>query len=140
MTPRIRRAASSDFAAIDAFDPFAGDRAIEIVEGRMLGAEIEGELAGYVSWLPRGFVGRDLIAYLCVEQTFRRQGVARALLDATVTTLPPGRIFISTEADNTPMLTLLATGGWHRAGAVEGANERGQAEVFFYLDVRSPAA
>jgi len=33
------------------------------------------------------------------------------------------------------MLALLPRQGWTHAGAVEGANENSQAEVFFYKDL-----
>lgn len=45
----IRAALPEVFNAVDAFDPFAGDRARGIEEGRMLVAEVGGELVGYVS-------------------------------------------------------------------------------------------
>lgn len=101
----------------------------------MLVAEIEGVPAGYLSWQPNGFIGRDFIAYLCVSERYRRQHVASALISRAVAIIGPGRVFISTETDNTAMLTLLERSGWIRAGAVEGVNASGQAEVFFYQDV-----
>lgn len=134
----IRPAVAGDFAAIDEFDPFAGDRSREIAESRMLVAEAGHEVVGYVSWLPAGFVGRDYITFLCVRPDQRRQGLAGALLRAVEQRIGQGRVFISTEEDNGTMLALLPAAGWTRAGAVEGANEGNRAEVFFWKDL--PAA
>lgn len=132
----IRPASIGDLQAIEAFDLFAGDRAREIAEGRMLVAETAGAVSGYVAWQPGGLVGRDLITCINVDERHRRRGLASALVRAVLGGLPPGRIFISTEADNEPMLTLLTRYGWHRAGAVAGANASGQAEVLFFEDVQ----
>jgi GNAT superfamily N-acetyltransferase len=131
----IRPAVAADFVAIDAFDPFAGDRAREIREGRMLVAEDEGGLSGYVSWLPGGFVGRDYVTFLCVRDDRRRRGVAVALLRAVEALVGGRRLFVSTEEDNAAMLALLPREGWTAAGSVAGANEGNRAEVFFYKDL-----
>jgi GNAT superfamily N-acetyltransferase len=131
----IRPATAADFAAIDAFDPFAGDRAREIAEGRMLVAEEADQPVAYVSWLPAGFVGRDYVTFLCVRPDRRRQGLALALLHAVERQIGSGRLFVSTEEDNAAMLALLPREGWTVAGAVAGANEGDRAEVFFYKDL-----
>ncbi len=134
----IRPAVAADFAQIEAFDPFAGDRAREIAEGRMLVADEGGEPVGYVSWVPAGFVGRDYITFLCVRPDRRRWGLALALLRAVEQRTKRGRLFVSTEEDSPAMLALLPREGWTNAGAVAGANEGGNAEVLFYKDL--PAA
>ena len=134
----IRPAVAADFAAIDAFDPFAGDRSREIAEGRMLVAEREGQVAGFISWLPGGFIERDFISFLCVGPAHRRLGLAVTLIHAVEARIGTGRLFISTEADNTVMLTLLPAQGWTNAGTVAGVNEGGGAEVFFYKDLPAP--
>jgi hypothetical protein len=46
-----------------------------------------------------------------------------------------GRLFISTEEDNTAMQALLPREGWTLAGSVAGANTGNRAEVFFYKDL-----
>jgi ribosomal protein S18 acetylase RimI-like enzyme len=133
----IRPAVGADFAAIDAFDQFAGDRAREIAEKRMLVADEAGEAVGYVSWLPAGFVGRDYITFVCVRPDRRRRGLALALLRSAEVRIGRGRLFVSTEEDNTAMLALLPREGWTTAGAVAGANEGNRAEVFFFKDLDS---
>lgn len=131
----IRFATATDFPAIDVFDPFAGNRAGEIAEGRMLVAEDAGEPVAYVSWLPGGFIGRDYISFLCVRPDRRRRGLALALLRAVEERIGSGRLFVSTEEDNEAMLALLPRECWINAGAVAGANEGNHAEVFFYKDL-----
>ena len=131
----IRPAVAADFAAVDGFDPFAGDRAREITESRMLVAEETGEPIAYLSWLPSGFVGRDYVTFLCVRPDRRRLGLGVALLRAIEAHIGLGRLFVSTEEDNSTMLALLPREGWTNAGTVMGANEGGRAEVFFYKDL-----
>ncbi len=132
----IRPATVADLAAIDAFDPFAGDRAREAAEGRLFVAEaVGGAVAGYVAWLPAGFVGRDYVTFLAVHPDHRRRGVARTLLRAVERRVGVGRLFVSTEEDNAAMLALLPREGWAHAGAVAGANDGDRAEVFFYKDL-----
>lgn len=126
----IRPAVAGDFAAVDEFDPFAGDRAREIVDGRMLVAEVDSRVVGYGSWAPAGFVGRDYITFLCIHPEHRRRGLALVLLRAVEAKVGTGRLFISTEEDNGAMLALLVRGEWTDAGAVAGTNEGNRAEVF----------
>lgn len=95
----IRPATSGDFPTIDAFDPFAGDRAAEIAARRMLVVQADGTVVGYVSWVG-GFVGRDYVTFLCVNRSHRQRGLALALLRAAEAAIGPGRLFISTEEDN----------------------------------------
>lgn len=130
----IRLAAASDLDAIDAFDIFAGDRRSEIAQGRCFVSEAADSISGYISWTPKGFVGRDYIAALCVAETHRRRGLGKALVAAVETKTGSGRLFISTEAHNAPMLALLAREGWTPAGCVAGVNADGTAECFFYKD------
>ena len=138
----IRAAIPEDIAAIDAFDRFAGDRSQEIAGGRMLVLEDlpDASVVGYVSWARKGFVGRDYIAFLCVETAHRRCGLATKLLRAAEAAIGPGRIFISTEADNSAMLALLQRENWMFAGSVEGANWNDIAEQFFFKDVEAASA
>jgi len=135
----IRAASPEDFSAIDAFDPFAGDRAEEIADGRMLVLEdpLESSVVGYVSWVRKGFVGHDYITFLCVAETRRRRGRATELLRAAETAIGPGRIFISTEEDNDAMLALLRREDWNFAGSVAGTNLNGMAELFFFKDLEA---
>ncbi len=130
---RVRAAEPADLARIIPFDPFPGDRIIEIVERRMLVAELSDRLAGYVAWQHRGCIGKDYVNKLVVDQGFRRRGVAKALLAGLEITLR-GRVFISTAADNAPARMLLRDNGWTHAGEILGLLPSGEAEVFYYAD------
>lgn len=136
----IRPALLTDLAAINAFDIFAGNRLLEIADNHMLVAEIDGQVVGYVSWLPRGFVGRDYITFLGVEPGYQRRGLGRALLRAVESAIGTGRVFVSTAEDNITMLAFLPAEGWIPAGSVAGANEGDRAEVFFRKDRTAAAA
>ncbi len=130
----IRRSLLTDLAAINAFDIFAGNRLIEIADDHMLVAEVDGRVVGYVSWLPRGFVGRDYITHLGVNPAHQRRGIGRALLRAAEAAIGASRVFASTDGDNATMLALLPAEGWNLAGSVACVNERDRAELFFYKD------
>lgn len=131
----IRAAMPDDILAVDAFDPFAHDLRQEVAEGLILVAEVRGRIAGYVSWKPKGFVGRDFISYLAVDPALHRSGYGRALLRAATGRFSGERVFVSTEVDNLRMLGLLEQDGWTAAGAVAGANRDGTAEAFFFKDI-----
>jgi len=131
----IRTATPVDGQAIAAFDCFGGDRPAAIEAGRCLVAEMDGRLAGYVVFQRRALIGRDFVEFLVVDESFRRAGVAVALLRAVESRLEGGRLFISTGASNAPMQSLLGKGGWSAAGQIEGVNTDGSAELFFYRDL-----
>ncbi len=131
----IRVGVPGDFEMIDAFDPFAGDRREELAAGRCLVAEVEGQVVGYATFSPAGFIGRPFVHFLAVGVGHRRRGVAVALLRAVEGRVVGGRLFASTEEGNTAMLRLLERDGWTAAGCVRGVNEDGSAECFFHRDV-----
>lgn len=130
----IRQANATDLDTINAFDCFGGDRPDAVAAGRCLVAEDDGRVAGFVVYGLRGLIGKDFVEFLVVDEPFRRRGLAVALLRAVEQRLATGRLFISTEADNAPMLALLERDGWTPAGQIDGINESGHAERFFYRD------
>ena len=132
----IRIGTPEDLPAIAAFDPFRGDRPQELAAGSVLVAEDGGgQVVGYVTFSPAGFIGRPFVHFLAVAPASRRQGVARTLLHAVAARVGPCRLFISTEEDNAPMLRLLEQDGWTAAGCVRHVNENGAAECFFCREV-----
>ena len=132
----IREGTPDDFAALDAFDPFGGDRREELAGGRVLVAEDGGRVAGYLTFSRAGFIGRPFVHFLAVAPEVRRRGIARGLLRAAAERVGPGRLFISTEEGNAPMLRLLEREGWTAAGCVRNVNDDGSAECFFYREVK----
>lgn len=132
----VRTGLLNDFDAIDQFDPFAGDRREEIAQGRVFVAEIDERVVGYVTFSNPGFIGKPFINFLAVDPAFRRRGIASSLLDAIEKHIGTGRLFASTEEDNTVMLALFDQKGWSRAGHVAGVNDDGLAECFYFRDIR----
>jgi ribosomal protein S18 acetylase RimI-like enzyme len=135
----IRLAEPYDLSQLMEFDSFPGDRIAEIVEKRMLVAEIAHSVVGYVAWQHGGCVGRDYVNKLVVDDDYRRRGIAKALIDALNTTLR-GRVFISTGANNRAAMSLLKGTGWVAAGQIVGLRPLNEPETFFHRDLWPPDA
>jgi GNAT superfamily N-acetyltransferase len=123
-----------DLRRIMTFDSFAGDRIGEIVERRMLAAEIDNVVVGYVAWQQGGCIGKDYVNKLVVDDVYRRRGVAQVLVRALNTVLS-GRVFISTEAGNVAAVSLLELTGWKPAGQIVGLLPLDEPTVFFHQDL-----
>ena len=128
----IRRSLLTDLAAIKAFDVFSGNRLLEIADDHMLVAEFDERVVGYVSWLPRGFIGRDYITHLGVEPAHQRRGIGRALLRTAEAVIAADRLFVSSDEENVTMVSLLSAEGWSPAGSVACVQEEDRTELFFY--------
>ena len=130
----IRLALVTDLQAINAFDIFAGNRLLEVVDNHMFVSETDNQVVGYVSWLPKGFIGHNFISYLGVDPRCQRRGHGRALLHAAQAAIGSGRIYVSADENNSTMLAFLPVEGWTFAGQVAGVHEHDRAELFFYKD------
>jgi ribosomal protein S18 acetylase RimI-like enzyme len=130
----IRIAEPYDLCPILKFDSFPGDRIAEIVERRMLVAEIADVVVGYVAWQQGGCIGKDYVNKLVVDGEYRRRGIAQALVDALSTVLS-GKVFISTEAGNAAAVSLLELTGWTPAGQIVGLLPLDEPAVFFHQDL-----
>lgn len=137
---QIRIGAPDDATAIAAFDCFGGDRPAALQEQRCLVATIDEQITGFVVYKRKSLIGRDFIEFLVVDEPFRRRGIAIALLRAVEREVGPGRLFISTEANNTRMLALLDKDGWTPSGQIDNLNDSGHVERFFCRDVASDPA
>lgn len=135
----VRLAEPYDLSRLMEFDSFPGDRIAEIVEKRMLVAEIDNSVVGYVAWQHGRCVGRDYVNKLVVDDDHRRRGIARALIAALNTSLS-GRVFISTGADNRAAMSLLKGTGWSAAGQIVGLRPLNEPETFFQRDLWPPEA
>ena len=133
-TMHIRKGNPDDAQAIAVFDCFGGDRPAALQEDRCLVAIIDGQIAGFVVYKRKSLIGRDFVEFLVVDEAFRRRGVAVALLREVERVTGPGRLFISTEANNQPMLALLEKDGWTPSGQIENINDSGHVERFFCRD------
>ncbi len=123
-----------DLSRLMTFDLFPGDRIAEIVERRMLVAEIGDVVVGYIAWQVGGCVGRDYVNKLVVDDAHRRNGIAMLLIGALNTVLT-GRVFISTGALNAPAIALLERTDWVPAGQIYGLLPLNEATVFFHRDL-----
>jgi GNAT superfamily N-acetyltransferase len=135
----IRIAEPYDLSPIMTFDSFPGDRIAEIVDRRMLVAEIDGAVVGYVAWQQGGCIGKDYVNKLVIDDRYRRRGIAQQLIGALNTVLT-GRVFISTGAYNDAAVALLQGTGWAAAGQIVGLLPMDQPELFFHRDLWPIAA
>lgn len=132
----IKPGTIDDFEAIDSFDPFGGDRKGELHDGRCHVATQDGCVIGYISFSFDGFIGKPFISFLAVAEEYRRQKIATKLIEHAERKVGNNRVFISTEDTNQDMLLLLKNMNWTDAGSVQGINDDGSAEVFFYRDTK----
>lgn len=123
-----------DLSRIMTFDSFPGDRVAEIVERRMLVAEIQGQVVAYVAWQHGGCIGKDYVNKLVVADGYRCRGIAQELVNALNTVLA-GRVFISTGAHNLGAVALLKGTGWAAAGQIVGLLPMEEPELFFHRDL-----
>ncbi|BCA62353.1 hypothetical protein HMP09_1587 [Sphingomonas sp. HMP9] len=130
----IRAAQPYDLSRLMAFDSFPGDRIAEIVERRMLVAEVDGVIAGYIAWQTGGCIGKDYVNKLVVDPDYRRHGIAQSLI-AELKSILNGRVFISTGAHNSAAVRLLALTNWQLAGQIVGLRPAEEPEIFYYRDL-----
>ena len=123
-----------DLSRLMAFDLFPGDRIAEIVERRMMVAEVGDVVVGYLAWQLGGCVGRDYVNKLVVDQAYRRSGIAISLIGSLSTVLS-GRVFISTGALNASAIALLERTDWVTAGQIHGLLPMNEPTAFFYRDL-----
>ena len=131
----IRLGTYEDIQIIEPFDPFGGSREEEVSEKRLYMYESgEGTPIGYISTARYTLHDYPYVTFLLVQRGFRRRGIATELLNHIEMLHSGKRIFISTEADNKEMLSLLKKQQYQRSGSLSGLNRDGVEEVFFYKD------
>jgi GNAT superfamily N-acetyltransferase len=128
----IRLATNQDEKVIDVFDEFRGNRPIEISRQEVWVAEINHEICGYITF-NNSFYRKPFIKYLNTHPRFERQGVAEALVKFIEAQCKGKKLFISTEADNFPMLRFFEKNQYRLVGMVNEIQEA--AEVVFCKDV-----
>jgi len=139
--PLIRIATEADARSIGELDrawtPILGraprfQRAA--AKGRLLVAEIDGELVGYAA-LGR-FFGYDFLELLAVRPDRRRQGIATALIRGVEERASSGKLFTSTNRSNKPMRRLCLRLGFRPSGVVENL-DGGDPELVYYKRVEA---
>ena len=98
--------------------------------GMVLGGADAGESVFNGSFFDRGFVW-----LLWVEETFRRKGVASALMRRAERDCPSDDLFTSTNLSNIPAQRLFEKLGYTRTGIVENLDE-GDPEIFYFKRLR----
>lgn len=131
----IRAGVPSDVAAVEEINPFSGSRESEIDEGRLTVILCSGSVAGFAVESKKGLLGRPYIEYLAVGKEYRRKGLALELIKAIELKHSGKRLFISTEASNSAMLSLLEHSGYIHSGTISKANLSGADELYFFKEI-----
>jgi len=134
--PRIRLATVTDLPLLLATDHMGADperrdflrTAIELHQCWL--AEAEGQAIGYVV-ADESFFGYPFIALLMVAPTFRRGGVATALMRHAEGLFSGRKLFTSTNQSNVPMQALLEHLGYVRSGVILNLDEDDPELVYF---------
>lgn len=106
--------------------------------GEALVAMRDSELVGVIAW-HRHFFGCPFIALVAVAESARRQGIARALLEAVEAEVGEGKLFTSTNESNAVAQELFEHSEFVRSGRVENLDP-GDSEILYYKRIsrRSP--
>ncbi|GAA4081757.1 GNAT family N-acetyltransferase [Zhongshania borealis] len=131
----IRQGGHHDLDQITAFDGFAGCRSTEIKDGRLTVLEENGNVVGFIVESLKGLLGRPYIEYLAISHHYRRKGHAAKLIKAVEAKHTANNLFISTEATNTAMLSLLKKEGYKMSGQIANANLSGADELYFFKHI-----
>ncbi|MBS1492119.1 MAG: GNAT family N-acetyltransferase [Bacteroidetes bacterium] len=127
----IRKATLEDFAEIDSFDVFGGDRRTEIEREEILVVIIDEKIAGYITH-NRSFYGRAFVQFVNTKPEFLKRGVAKSLFDYVEKIYSESGdelIFSSTEDYNNIMLGFFERNGWQKSGVIH--NIQKAAEIIF---------
>ncbi|WP_299477900.1 GNAT family N-acetyltransferase [uncultured Roseibium sp.] len=131
---RIRSGRLSDYPIIRQYDEFMGDRRLDLQAGELRVADAESsEAIGYLRISPKGFLNWPFVAYLCVKSEFRNHGVGRQLIEHAIQDDRYVRLYISTEANNIAMQSLLKKVEADEIGYADQLNFSNERELFYRL-------
>jgi GNAT superfamily N-acetyltransferase len=128
----IRIATAADEIAINSFDHFSGNRPTEISRNEVWVAEIGKDIAGYITF-NHTFYRKPFIKYLNTNPKYERQGIAESLVKYIENLCIGKKLFISTEADNFPMLRFFEKNNYRLVGMVNEIQV--EAEVVYCKDI-----
>ncbi len=135
----IRVPQIDDIKLIQAYDEFHGERRLDFQRGELVVADYEDQKAvGFIKMSNGEFLNWPLISVLCVNEGFRRKGVARALMDHVCRSSKSPCIYLCTELSNHSMRALLLSAGWSEVGHVDEFNSDGEREIIFRIGIRRP--
>lgn len=88
-------------------------------------------IQGFALIQQNAFRRMDFLDLLVVDPVFRRQGVASSLIKHFIENATTEFCWTSTNASNTPMITLLKKSGWINSGYREELDPE-DPDIFFY--------
>jgi len=91
------------------------------------------------AWIYEGFFGHTFLAYLAVDERYRRNRFAGMLLEATERRAVTDRVFSSTNASNAGMQAVFDRYGWRQCGRIEEL-DTGDPELVYVKFTRAAEA
>jgi RimJ/RimL family protein N-acetyltransferase len=135
----IRAPQVNDIKLIQAYGEFRGERHLDFQRGELIVADYEDDKAiGFIK-ISNEFLNWSLISVLCVSESFRRKGVARALMHHVCRSSKSLCIYLCTGASNRGMRALLASAGWSLVGHADEFSFGGERELIFRIGTAPPA-
>jgi GNAT superfamily N-acetyltransferase len=102
-----------------------------IPRGMMLVAEVDSQIVSYATFDPDWF-GCTFLKLVVTDQSFRRQGIATHLIKhIEFNHCPSGKLFSSTEADNTPSIQMHLQYGFVDSGWLDNLPQPHR-EIFYF--------
>jgi len=130
----VREAKFEDFAMLNEFDEFLGDRRIDMQRGEIFVCDFSGETAiGYLRLSANHFFDWPFVVNLCVKEKFRRRGAGVSLLRFAIEQSHLPRLYISTEQSNTAMRKLLSSISAPEIGFIDRLNIDEERELIYRL-------
>ena len=115
----------------------AGNLYIARLDGAYAGGMVLGDAQPVESAFDGGFFGRGFVWLIWVEESFRRSGVASALMRQAEKDCLSEDLFTSTNLSNIPAQRLFEKLGYTRTGMVENLDE-GDPEIFYFKRLQRP--
>ena len=105
---------------------------------RVYVVDVEGEIAGFVAVLPKGFAEEPLLEYICIEENYRDQGLGTRLLTFFEQRLFPSadNYYLLVSDINHKAKALYESLGYVQVGALSNYNLVDQTEYVMRKTVR----
>lgn len=132
--PSVRHATFTDFPVINSYDEFLGDRRLDMQRKELIVCDFgESKAIGFGKLTNHYFFDWPMLSILCVKSEYRRNGVARALIQHAILMCRGSRLYTSTEVDNDMMNAVMENMKFKQVGYIDSLNFDDRRELVFRL-------